>query len=172
MIHAQYRLTFNEWCEAQNLWCKREASRMPCTKLLAWIYYALFVCSGIAMGLAPHWPGAAVFALLTTHNAVVHWRKKRLGNFLYNEATDRDKEVLLQINDDGYESVRPGFNECKMSWNCFTGWKEGNHTFILGRGMQYCSVPKRSLSPEQIAELRLLLSTKIGPKDSVRTVKD
>jgi hypothetical protein len=162
MIQAQYKLTYEEWAEAQDKWCKPEAKSLPGIKLLQWVYIALCFTTGMALALPPHWPGIAIMLLLVLQSRIVSWRQKRLRRDLYDRNNDRDKETDLQIDESGYHSIKLGFNECRMTWQCFTGWVEGPLTFILGRGWQYCSVPKRALTEAQVIELRNLIRSKLG----------
>jgi hypothetical protein len=162
MIEATYRLTYEEWAEAQEMWCKPQAVKLPYGQVLKFVYYALCCLAGIAVVDKPHWVGVGIFTCLVLQSWIVTKRKEPVRRSLYERSRMNEQESNVTIDDMGYASIRPGFAECKMSWKTFSGWNEGKLTFILGRELQYCSVPKRALTESQIGELRTLLNSRLG----------
>jgi len=162
MVEATYRLTYEEWAEAQDLWCKPKAAKLPYSPALKWIYYALCVFAGIAIVTKPYWIGIGILACLILQSWLVTKRKEPVRRSLYARSRMNEQESNVTVDETGYASIRPGFAECRMSWKTFSGWNEGNLTFILGRELQFCSVPKRALTEAQIVELRTLLKDHLG----------
>ena len=164
MIEATYKLTYEEWAEAQDIWCKPQTVKLPYGQALKFIYYALCILAGIAIFTKPYLIGAGIFTCLLLQSWIVTKRKEPVRRSLYERSRMNEQESNVTVDEMGYVSIRPGFAECRMSWKTFSGWNEGKLTFILGRELQYCSVPKRALTEPQISELRTLLERHIRPK--------
>jgi hypothetical protein len=161
MIEATSKLTYEEWAEAQDVWCKPRSAKLPYGQALKFIYYALCGLVGIALVTKPCWIGAGIFVCLLLQSWIVTKRKEPVRRSLYERSRMNEHESNVTVDEMGYASIRPGFAECRMSWKTFSGWNEGKLTFILGRELQYCSVPKRALTESQISELRILLKNHI-----------
>jgi hypothetical protein len=162
MVEATYRLTYEEWAEAQDIWCKPQAAKLPYGQALRVVYYALCGLAGIAMVTKPYWIGIGISLCLVLQSLIVSKRKEPVRRSLFARSRMNDQESTVTVDDKGYASIRPGFAECRMSWETFSGWHEGKLTFILGRQLQFCSVPKRALTDAQTVELRTLLTAHLG----------
>ena len=162
MIKASYVVTPAEFIEAQRIWSTKRDKRLPGNNLMLYAYVFL----GFVVGSSViHLPLPLAIALTLAFALVVAvplWRKRAIRRYVADQATDRNEPVELEIDESGYFSSRPEFNECRMKWRCFTGWTEGASVFVLGRGIQLCIVPKGPLSKEQQSDLRLLLKKFLG----------
>ena len=73
-------------------------------------------------------------------------------------------EIVLRLNDEGIEAIF-STGKSQLQWRAHTKYKETAHLFVLcmssGRSM---SIPKRVMSPQQVEELRGLLSERIPSK--------
>ena len=159
MIETSYTVTAAEFGEAQKIWSSQNQRKLPGAKLMSVAYILLSAGIGMSIHFLP--VPLAVYLCLT-FAAVLglpFWRRVAIRRYVYAQATDRDKPVQLRIDEEGYSTIRPHFNECHMKWRCFTGWKEGNNILVLGRGIQMCIVPKKALDESQLQELRHLLNT-------------
>jgi hypothetical protein len=76
--------------------------------------------------------------------------------------------VHATIDESGYRDERESVCGGWMSWASFNGWMEGSETFILGRFLNFVTIPKAALSEGQTVELRALLFEKIGPRGVLR----
>jgi hypothetical protein len=161
MIRTSYVVSQSEWAEAQQLWSKRASTKLPGSKGLKWVGFSLGIPIGLSVHYIPLWLSGLFALYLLGAYLFDRWRKKAIRQYLYAQATDRDQETELTIDDDGYTSERPGFNECRMKWRCFTGWREGSTVFVLGRSIQFCIVPKSSLDEQQRTELRDVLNANL-----------
>jgi len=128
---------------------------------MAGAYYLMAAVTGLSLHYLPIGFEIAICAALALVIGVPYWRRLEIRKYLYAQATDRNEAVDLRIDETGYYSSRPGFNECRMTWRCFTGWKEGKSVFVLGRGIQMCIVPKKPFSSDQQVELRSLLTANV-----------
>ena len=162
MIQTRYVVSRDEWREAQILWAQRACRKLPGTKGVKWIGLLLGIPIGLSLQYIPHWLTALFIFYLVSSYLFDRWRKKAIREFLYTQATDRGEETDLTVDDDGYRTERPGFNECWMKWRCFTGWREGRSVFVLGRNTQFCIVPKSCLTNEQQVELRDILKSRLA----------
>jgi hypothetical protein len=159
MIEASYAITAAEFGEAQKMWSSQNQRKLPGGQLMGTAYVLLSVGIGMSIHFLPAPLAAYLCVTFAAVLGIPYWRRIAIRRYVYAQATDRDEPVQLRIDDQGYSTVRPGFNECHMRWRCFTGWKEGKNVVVLGRGIQICIVPKNALDESQIQELRHLLHT-------------
>lgn len=163
MIEASYAVTATEFGEAQKMWSAQNQRKLPGGQLMSAAYILLAAGIGFTIHLLPTPLAVYLCAALAAVIGIPYWRRIAIRRYVYAQATDRNEPVQLRIDEEGYSTVRPEFNECHMRWRCFTGWKEGKNVVVLGRGIQMCIVPKNALTEADVIELRSLLTDHIGP---------
>jgi len=73
-----------------------------------------------------------------------------------------ESETTFQFQDEGV-SITGSIGTAQLKWRAFSKFEETDRMFFLHfRSGRFNSVPKRVMSPEQIAELRNILKLRIG----------
>ena len=90
------------------------------------------------------------------------WRKKATRKHQYAANEEFMEEVHVHIDQTEYRSEKPEICESWMKWSSFTGWRESRNVFVFGRNLNFVTIPKGVLTPEQQNELRLLLQSHLG----------
>lgn len=159
MIDLTYTISESEFIEAQTLWCPAAVKKLPGRVILnaAYLIFAGFLGWSI-----PHLAGWLQIALEGSLIGIVliaRWRRRSVARFQYFSTRDQFEDLHIRIDESGYSDEKPGRSGGWITWQGFTGWKEGSTVFVLGRTLQFITVPKAALSTEQQADLRALLTT-------------
>jgi hypothetical protein len=143
----------------------RTSSKQPWTMFLFILFLALMFLVGIY--LVNHDLTTIGWIWLAT-SAGIGIAVYEVPRFQIRRAMRRNPsmegEIVLRLNDEGIEAIF-STGKSQLQWRAYTKYKETAHLFALcmspGRSM---SIPKRVMSPQQVEELRGLLSERIPSK--------
>lgn len=164
MIETTYSLKQEEFVEAQKLWCPQATKRLPGAWLMTSVYIAFGVLFGLSISQIPIAIGTALALWFIAFLALAAWRQRLLLKAQYEQMGEAVNDVSLRLDDQGFHDFKEGSGSCSIAWRRFTGWREGTNVFILGLNLQFITIPKAALSPDQQNELRSLLQTSIHPR--------
>ena len=131
--------------------------------IASWALFALGIWSEVSttreFGLrtiGPQWP------LLLGMLFPLYWRWN-LNRCFKRQVNNR--ENILVISDDGIFCEHKGFAKSEINWAAITETVEGSKVFLLKLAkLRYIYVPKRVLTSEQQAELRILIAAHVPAK--------
>jgi hypothetical protein len=162
VISTNYAISETEFVEAQKIWCPRELKKLPGR----WLLQAVSIVFGGFVGWSfiylPRWLVVGLCGSLLAQVVVSAWGKKAIRHYQFTLNADRFREVEVEIDESGYRDQKPGVCGGWIDWKDFTGWRESDNIFILGRNLSFVTVPKRALTPEQQQELRKVLSARFS----------
>jgi hypothetical protein len=163
VISTTYAISETEFVEAQKIWCSRELKKLPGRWLIQSVSILFGGFIGWSLTYLPRWLVVGLCGSLLAQVLVSVWRKKAIRHYQYSLNADRFREVEVQIDESGYRDQKPGVCSGWIGWNDFTGWRESDNVFVLGRNLSFVTVPKRALAPEEQQELRELLNARFRP---------
>jgi hypothetical protein len=160
-MHIEYEITEQDFFNAQRLAIKN--SPIVLVRLTRWIL-PLFGLAGIGFivhatfQLGFSWqliPGLAFCSFFVS----IPWLSKRTQKKLYKSTPSFHGKLSLEVADDGLAFAGPSFSS-KVNWSHFRRFFEDEHSFIIYQqsGTVFNILPKRTLTPEQITELRDFLA--------------
>src|SRR5262249_5835301 len=76
------------------------------------------------------------------------------------------KEIRYEFDEAGFSDHMPG-SESRRSWATLTAFLETDSLFVLLSGILFYTIPKRTLSSDNIASLRQLLTEKLAPNPAL-----
>jgi hypothetical protein len=168
-MHCEYEISEQDFLNAQRLAGRNSPVRsirwsytgMP---LLGTILLAGWIGIAVIRGVSSHWLAVLIFPSLFLLSPWFHkWNAKST----YAKATSFHGPLQLDADDNGLLFRGAAFGG-KIGWPSFSSFFEDEDGFVLYQKTGVFNVvPKRQLSPEQVAGLREYFERKI--KDPNRT---
>ncbi len=166
-MRIEYTISEQDFLQAQRLaikksksaWAKAVRFYMPAMGVfMVGFLIVTIVRQGMSLGMVP---GALVgFWFLSSP-----WWIQRQYKKAYARAQKLHGDLVLETSEEGLHFQGATFNS-RLSWEHYEKFSEDDKVFLLYENPRICSIlPKRHLSPEQIAALRELFSKKIGAKN-------
>jgi len=153
-MHIDYEISEQDHAHAQRLATKNSAFSRVALVVLPWLGLVILMCViwfGITQGFS--WiflTGIAVglFMLSTPFLAMANLHKSYIAN------PSLRGPLSLDVDDAGLHFRGPTF-ESQVSWVHFSRFREDQSSFVVFQGPKvFNMIPKRQLSPDQIAALR------------------
>jgi hypothetical protein len=165
-MHIEYQLSESDFVAASQFSSHR---RTPWRRIRLWLIRLLGAVFVVQGALLLSQPGnkvvnALIFlygALLCLFSVVTRLLYKRK----FRKMTQLHGRYILDPDETSFRYVAPS-GETKMEWKVWGSFAEDANSFVLvqrGSSM-FMPIPKRELSPEQIAELRILFQTHVARK--------
>lgn len=164
-MHIDYEISEQDFLDAQRLAIRNSSVRLirwnPLVLPLFGVLLLIFLIHGTAaQGFSVRLiPGLAVCLFFIS----VPLLNRRTQRKLYAKSPSVHGRISLDANDDGMQFR--GHTFCsKVSWSHFGKFFEDDKVFVLYQQNQqiFNTVPKRSLSPEQVTTLRQYLERNIS----------
>jgi hypothetical protein len=161
MIDTTYSISQANFLEAQKMWCSDGYKHLPGRILYQFVSIVFGVLVGWSLRYLPLWMIGAVSVSLIAFYLVGQWRKNAIRKFQYSQNANQMQNMQVQIDETGYRDKKEGISEAWVSWNNFEGWRESKTIFVIGRNLNFVTIPKAGLTAEQEQELRDLLRSSV-----------
>lgn len=162
MIETTYTLAEEDFQEASRLWCKKEVKKLPGHTLVLCLAAAFGGLLAHAIVSFPPWYGASLAGLTICWVLLSKWRRKAIAHRQFEMKGSETCDIKIRIDDLGYNDEKADSCGGWIHWPGFSGWRETPRIFVLGRQLQFITIPKSGLTSEQQTELRALLEAKLG----------
>jgi hypothetical protein len=164
-MHIDFEISEQDFLDAQRLATKNSSLRIVRWTRLVLPLFGLSLLIFLIHGTATQGfsvrliPGLAVCLFFIS----VPLLNRRTQKKLYAKSTAMHGRLSLDADDDGMQFGGQTFSS-KMSWSHFGKFFEDEKVFVLYQQNQrvFSSVPKRTLSPEQITTLRQYLQRNVS----------
>jgi hypothetical protein len=164
MIEAVYTLTEEEFIEGSKIWCPQAVKKVPGYWPLQIFFFAF--CAGIGLGLHYYPPKFQVVMAVLFFGwlGISQWRRSAARKYQYQSKSNQREEVSVKLDDVGYHDNKAGVCGGWIAWSGFTAWRETENIFLLGRDLNYVSIPKRPFTEEQQDEIREMIRANVQGK--------
>jgi len=163
MIETTYTLAEEDFQEASKLWCKKEVKKLPGHALVLALAGIFGVFMGMGLSKLPPWHTLAFALIMLTWVLLSKWRRKAIAHRQFEMKGTESRDIRIRIDDTGYSDEKTDSCGGWINWPGFSGWRETPRIFVLGRQLQFVTIPKSGLTSEQQNDLRALLQAKLGP---------
>jgi hypothetical protein len=168
-MHIDYSINEQDFVRAQRLAMKRSpqfVTRWMFSVIPGFgaVLLAIMIFLVATRGLKSNMPGLVVAVTLLLFPLIT----KRNIHRAYKVSTNIRGTLSVEADRDGVSFQGPTFSS-RLAWGHYSRFLEDNHTFLLFQNPKIFNVvPKRGLTPEQIAELHELFSTQIRSDRDIR----
>jgi hypothetical protein len=162
-MNLEYEITEQDFIHAQRLAIKSSPARIVRWTRLAMPLFGVglsaFLIRAVAQqGFSWRVIPASFFCLLFISMPLLNRRSQKQ---LYSKTASLHGKLFLGVDDNGLQFQGPTFSS-QVGWSNFCRFIEDENSFLIYQNSQVFNlVPKRSLSAEQIAELRQRFEAKI-----------
>jgi hypothetical protein len=167
-MKIDYEITEQDFLDAQRLAIKNHPIRMIRWTRLVLPLFGIFLFGAwiqnlVKQGFSLRATVAVIFPMLFISLPLLNkWNARKM----YRKATILHGRVHLDVNEDSWVSSGPSFRG-KVDWSNFSKFSEDDRVFVIYQNTQtFNIVPKHSLAPDQISELRQYLERNIGKSKS------
>lgn len=133
------------------------------------LYSAIFAAVMALLGVQTLMARAWLFAVVALTFAVaipflVFWRQRHALRNVFRASPLVNVEVAAEIDDEGVRLTYPAGRH-DLNWSSFSSFAETPKAFVLYSGRVPLRIlPKASLAPEQLAEMRALITAHVRPQ--------
>jgi hypothetical protein len=164
-ISLSYKLTLEDYLNAQQLHAKRGFWPRTASFLRNWLFPFLGVCFlGIAF---LEWRGPANGSVLSSVVAGVllvgcpFYVRRKYRRF-YQRTRTGSGDMSLTFGEDNFLAEKQNFSKGEYNWSAVKSWRENAKVMLLYLApARFIVIPKRAISEPQLQELRALLERKI-----------
>lgn len=167
-ISLRYKLTFEDYLNAQQLYRKRGLWPRLSSFMANWICPSLGICFfGIAFRQwRGHAPTGSVLSFIYMGAILVGCRfwlrwKDRRG---YDRTRTGNGDCSLFFSESSFLTEEQDYEKTEYSWNAVKSWSEDAKVMLLYLAPAlFIVIPKRAISEPQLQDLRALLVRKVTP---------
>ncbi len=169
-MEFSYRLTWQIWRDAQRLryWTTIRKITVAMFLFLS-VIIAVFIvvnarenpceCPHFWDYLSDDWPLVLLLLLLLALPSAAFVLPHIIAARSFPQLPGKDEDTRVSVNAEMLEVEIPNVGRSSFKWSLYNKWREGRATFLLKlRTGQAQFLPKATLTAEQIAELRSILS--------------
>lgn len=163
MIEGTYTISELEYTEARKAWGPQELRKVPGYWAMQLVGAAFGACFGFSLFRLPLTLAIALSTTFLLYLGILEWRKRAARSYQYRVKHDPSETISIRLDEVGYHFHKEPACGGWLGWSHFTGWREAENTFVLGHGLVYIGIPKRSFSIEVQKEIREMLRARIQP---------